>query len=83
MASGTPVIVSTAEALREVAGEAALFAEARDAAGLARAIERVLEDRALASHLASAGLARAAEFSWGAAAQATARVLEEAAREGA
>ena len=83
MACGAPVVASTAEALREVAGEAALFADPRDAEGLARQIERVLEDPALAARLAAAGPARAALFSWEAAAEATAAVLAEAAGESA
>ena len=81
MACGTPVVASSAEALREVAAHAALFAEPTDAEGFARQIERLLEDRPLASRLSAAGPARAGEFSWGAAAEATAAVLAEAAAE--
>jgi glycosyltransferase involved in cell wall biosynthesis len=81
MACGAPVIASTAEALAEVAGDAALFADPRDAAGFARQIERLLDDSVLAGRLSDAGIARAATFSWGAAAEKTAGVLEEAARE--
>jgi len=81
MACGAPVVVSTAEALREVAGDTALFAEPLDAAGFASRIERLLDDPVLAGRLAAAGPPRAAAFSWDAAAAATARVLEEAATE--
>jgi glycosyltransferase involved in cell wall biosynthesis len=80
MACGTPVVVSTAEALQEVAGGAALLAEPQDIAGLARQIELALEDGAIRERLRRDGLARAAEFSWKAAADATAAVLREAAR---
>jgi glycosyltransferase involved in cell wall biosynthesis len=79
MACGAPVVVSTAEALREVAGDAALFAGPRDAAGLARAIARVLDDPAESARLRAAGLAQAARFSWEACARGTAAVLAEAA----
>ena len=81
MACGAPVVTSTAEALAEVAGDAALFADPRDAAGFARHIERLLDDPALAARLSAAGVARAATFSWEAAAEKTAGVLEEAVRE--
>jgi glycosyltransferase involved in cell wall biosynthesis len=81
MACGVPVVASTAEALAEVASDAALYAAPRDAAGFARQIERILGDRALASRLAAAGIAQAARFSWNEAAEQTARVLEEAAHD--
>jgi glycosyltransferase involved in cell wall biosynthesis len=79
MACGIPVVSSTAEALREVAGDAALFAEPRDSAGFAREIERVLEDPATRCRLSAAGPERAAQFSWDAAGRATAAVLAQAA----
>jgi glycosyltransferase involved in cell wall biosynthesis len=81
MACGTPVVVSTAPALVEVGGDAVLYAEPRDTAALARQIERVLEDGPMRERLRRAGPARAAGFSWDAAARRTASVLEEAARE--
>jgi glycosyltransferase involved in cell wall biosynthesis len=81
MACGTPVVASTAEALREVAGGAALFAEPWDSAGFARQIERVLEDAVTRERLAAAGPDRAANFSWQTAARETAAVLAEAAGE--
>lgn len=83
MACGVPVVASTAEALVEVAGEAALYAAPDDPAGLARQIERVLEDPELALRLRAAGPPRASRFTWEAAAADTMSVLEEAAREGA
>ena len=48
----------------EVAGGAALLADADDAAGLARHLAAVLGDPALAARLRALGHARAAEFSW-------------------
>ena len=81
MACGLPVVASTAEALREVAGDAALFADPGDPAAFSRAIERVLDDPGTRESLHAAGLLRAAGFSWEACARATAGVLAEAAAE--
>jgi glycosyltransferase involved in cell wall biosynthesis len=78
MACGVPVVASTAEALREVAGEAALFADPGDAAAFAGAIERAAEDAATRARLCAAGLAQAAKFSWEACARGTVAVLAEA-----
>lgn len=78
MACGVPVVASTAPALVEVGGDAALYAEPTDTSGLARQIERALEDRPLADRLRRAGLARARTFSWTRAAAQTAAVLQEA-----
>jgi glycosyltransferase involved in cell wall biosynthesis len=58
MACGTPVVVAPEPALREVAGDAALYA---DRAELADAIRQAVRER---DRLAAAGFARAKEFSW-------------------
>ena len=81
MACGTPVVASTAEALVEVGGEAALYAPPRDVEALARAIEQALEDAPLREKLAAAGRERAAQFPWDVGAAATADAVAEAARE--
>jgi len=78
MACGVPVVASTAEALCEIAGEAALFADPGDSAAFARAIERVADDAATRARLSAAGLAQAAKFSWEACARGTVAVLAEA-----
>lgn len=78
MASGTPVITSTVSSLPEVAGEAALLVDPDDVDGLAAAMERVLCDRSLWETLQQKGLRRAAQFTWQAAAERTARVYAEA-----
>jgi alpha-1,3-rhamnosyl/mannosyltransferase len=65
MACGTPVVCSTAPALVEVAGGAALCVNANDDhTALAEALGRVVEDRPFAEDLRARGLVRAAEFSW-------------------
>ena len=61
MAVGTPVVISPADALVEVAGGAALVAPDADLAGALRA---VVEDAALAHELAAKGRNRASEYTW-------------------
>lgn len=68
---GAPLIASTAGSIPEVAGEAALFMDAEDDAALARHLEQVLGDPTVAAAMRARGFARAAEFSWGRAAQET------------
>jgi glycosyltransferase involved in cell wall biosynthesis len=70
MASGTPVVATPDAALREVAGDAAVYAEPEELGGAVKS--------ALARHgeLAAAGLERARHFSW----QETARRTAEAYR---
>ncbi|HSN74689.1 MAG TPA: glycosyltransferase family 1 protein [Anaerolineae bacterium] len=77
MASGAPVVTSTASSLPEVAGQAALLVDPHDTAGLAAAMIQILADRALHSRLRAAGLARAAEFTWQAAAEQTLAVYRQ------
>jgi len=79
MACGTPVVASDIEALREVAGDAALFAAPRDAVGFAREIERLLEDEDAREALREAGPRRASLFTWKEAAERTAAALSDAA----
>ena len=58
MASGTPVVATADPALREVAGDAAVYA---DRADLGEALRRARIER---GRLVAAGLARAQRFSW-------------------
>ena len=78
MASGVPAVISTAPALLEVAGDAALSVPAMDAAGLAESLARLIEDPSLRRDRIARGLARAACFRWDDAAGRTAAVLREA-----
>ena len=71
MASGTPVVAVPDPALREVAGEAAVFV---DEAELAEGIRRAVADR---ERLATAGLERARAFTWRGAAERTLAVYRE------
>jgi glycosyltransferase involved in cell wall biosynthesis len=74
MACGTPVIVSSASSLPEVAGDAALIVDPLDVDALTEAIDKVLSDRALGEELRLSGLRQAAGFSWQRCAQETAAV---------
>ena len=74
MASGTPVVASTAGALPEVAGDAAVLVEPGDAEGLAAGVERALADR---ERLVAAGLERSRRYSWAETARRTLAVYEE------
>ncbi len=71
MASGTPVVAAPDEALREVAGDAAVFAPAEN---LAAAVELALAER---DRLVAAGLERARRFSWEETARRTLAVYQE------
>ena len=71
MACGVPVVTSNISSMPEVAGDAAVLVDPRDADGLAAAIARVLRDEGLRDRLRTAGIARAREFSWEATARRT------------
>jgi alpha-1,3-rhamnosyl/mannosyltransferase len=64
LASGVPVITSGTAALPEVAADAALFVDPDDVPALAAALEKVLDDQALAAALRAAGPVRARAFTW-------------------
>lgn len=71
MASGTPVVAAPEPALREVAGDAAVYAEDGD---FGAAVRRALEER---GRLSAAGLERARLFSWEETARRTAEVYRQ------
>ncbi|MEO7911885.1 MAG: glycosyltransferase family 1 protein [Roseiflexaceae bacterium] len=64
MTCGAPVIASDRGSIPEVAGGAALLADAEDYNALARHIALVLGNPAEARQLRERGFARAAQFSW-------------------
>jgi alpha-1,3-rhamnosyl/mannosyltransferase len=72
MASGTPVVALDEPALREVAGDAAVFV---DEEHLADGVRRALAER---EQLVAAGLERARAFTWRATAERTLEVYREA-----
>jgi glycosyltransferase involved in cell wall biosynthesis len=71
MAAGTPLAASDIPALREVAGEAALFASPTNTAAWTKNITRLARDEELCADLAAKGRARMKEFSWTRTAQQT------------
>jgi len=73
-ACGTPVVATTAGALPEVVadGESGLLVAPGSTAALARAIERLLDDRVLAERLGAGAAQRmSAEFTWSRTAEQT------------
>jgi glycosyltransferase involved in cell wall biosynthesis len=64
MAAGTPVVTTSAGALPEVAGDAALLVPPGDVDALAGALATVLDDPPVAAEFAHRGVERAASFSW-------------------
>ncbi len=67
LAAGIPVVCSDLPALREVAGEAAVFVPAADTTAWIEATTRLLHDRGLRERLSALGAMRARRFTWDAA----------------
>ena len=79
MASGTPVIGSTAASIPEVVGDAGLLVDPRDRAGWTDAIVRVVGDPAWSRRLRASGLQRVSQFTWARTAWLTLEVYRRAA----
>jgi glycosyltransferase involved in cell wall biosynthesis len=71
MACGTPVLTSSTSALQEIAGGHALLVDPMDAGAIATGIVTLATNPVRRAELAKLGLARAADFSWNKAADAT------------
>jgi glycosyltransferase involved in cell wall biosynthesis len=80
MACGTPVVASEQGAVPEVRGEAAVTCDARDADGMARALDEILCSPARARALSTLGLEHARRFSGQAAAAAMLAVYRDCVR---
>jgi glycosyltransferase involved in cell wall biosynthesis len=78
MALGTPVLASTAPAVREVVGDTALCAIPTDFTDLVDKIRALAGDEGLRQRLSAAGVARAREFTWERAALRTLAVYRRA-----
>jgi glycosyltransferase involved in cell wall biosynthesis len=77
MACGCPVVTSDTSAMPETAGGAAILADPKEPASIARAIlEATVSDR---GRLRDLGLKRAAQFTWGATGASTLDVYREVA----
>jgi glycosyltransferase involved in cell wall biosynthesis len=81
-ALGRCLVASNATAVPEVAGDAAYLVDPYDVDDIAEGLATVLLDDDLRTRLAAAGRKRAAEFTWEAAADGTARVLAAALADG-
>ncbi len=79
LSAGAPLVCSDIPALREVAGDAALFAPPERPDLLAGQVRRVLTDAELRQRLAAAGRRRLEAFSWQAAAANTLEAWRQAA----
>ncbi len=77
MACGTPVITSNLSSLPEVAGDAALLVNPYREAEIAAAMKTLIDDEGARSHLRTAGLTRASQFSWQKTGQATTELLSQ------
>jgi glycosyltransferase involved in cell wall biosynthesis len=78
MACGTPVIVSDRSSLPEVVGDAGMVVPADQPEAWRKALEKVVEDTDFAAEQRRRGILRAAQFSWGRAAQMTWRAIDQA-----
>jgi glycosyltransferase involved in cell wall biosynthesis len=78
MAFGVPVLGSTAPAVAEITGNAALHAEPTSHRDLVDKIRALDEDEALRAELIAAGGRRVLDFSWERAARETLAVYREA-----
>lgn len=70
MSTGTPVIAASSPGLVEVCGDAARYADPREATAFAAAMGDLAGSSALRDELGARGLARAQRFSWEACARA-------------
>ena len=78
MACGTPVIVSDRSSLPEVVGDAGMVVPADQPEAWRKALEKVVGDTDFAAEQRRRGILRAAQFSWGRAAQLTWRSIDQA-----
>ena len=79
MARGVPVVAGRCSVFPEVLGDAALLIDAESEAEVARALGKIVEDRALRLRLAERGRERASSFTWERCAAATAAIYRRVA----
>jgi glycosyltransferase involved in cell wall biosynthesis len=75
-AAGTPVACSDLAALREAAGDAAVFFDPADVASIAAALGALLGDEEKRNLLRKRGRERAAQFTWSRVAERTVRIYD-------
>lgn len=74
-AAGAPVVAATGSSLKEVAGEAAIYADPFSIEDIFRAVETILNDLSFRDSLRQQGHSRVEKFSWEDAARATWDIL--------
>ncbi|MBM3975320.1 MAG: glycosyltransferase family 4 protein [Planctomycetes bacterium] len=79
MACGVPVVAHDCAPMRELGDGVFAFADAREPAALAAALQRALADAAFRAQATTAGPARAARYRWDACAKAHAALYREVA----
>ncbi len=77
MACGTPVITSNLSSMPEVSSDAALLVNPYNIGEIATAMKALATDSKLRSHLKTASLARAEQFSWNKTGEATTNILQK------
>jgi glycosyltransferase involved in cell wall biosynthesis len=81
MAADVPVVAGDIAVSREVAGDAALYADPHDTEAWVRALERALDDEPLRADLRQRGRERVARFTWQASATAHLALFDQVAAE--
>jgi glycosyltransferase involved in cell wall biosynthesis len=76
-AAGTPVACSDLPALREAAGDAAVFFDPADVRSILAGLEKILKDEELRKVLRKSGRERALRFTWSRVAERTARIYDD------
>ncbi len=76
MACGTPLITSTGNGLKEIAGEGAVLVDPREHSAIAAALDHVLQNEDVRTSLGQKGLERSKMYSWEKCASETLDVLE-------
>ncbi len=74
---GVPVLASDRPSLSEIVADSAYTVNPRDPRGVARALARLIGDKALAADLRRRGLAHATRFSWDATARQVLAILRQ------
>lgn len=77
MANGLPVVISNTSSLPEVGGDAAIYVDPHDPDQMAAKVSELVENESLRNEMVWRGLARAREFSWRRAAEATVAIYDE------
>jgi len=77
MACGVPVVSSNAASLPEVGGEAALYADARNAQAFGEAMYRAFTDNTLREEMVRRGCENLLRFTWSRTAKSCTEIYEQ------